>query len=163
MTKYLQLPAQNRERLDALGPRLIEAAAATKTPDATWQRGLDFLATISRRGAYLALLQQNPQTLSKVAEIIGSSGWAADFLTQHPILLDEVLDPRLYEIATDWASFCAELNRHLAEHAGDTEREMDILREAHHAQVFRLLAQDIAGLHHVWPDERHHAVQEGPG
>ena len=147
--KYLQLPAQNRERLDALGPRLIEAAAATRTPDATWQRGLDFLATISRRGAYLALLQQNPQTLSKVAEIIGSSGWAADFLTQHPILLDEVLDPRLYEIATDWASFCAELNRHLAEHAGDTEREMDILREAHHAQVFRLLAQDIAGLQSV--------------
>ncbi|MBK7425181.1 MAG: bifunctional [glutamate--ammonia ligase]-adenylyl-L-tyrosine phosphorylase/[glutamate--ammonia-ligase] adenylyltransferase [Propionivibrio sp.] len=147
--KYLQLPAQNRERLDALGPRLIEAAAATKTPDATWQRGLDFLATISRRGAYLALLQQNPQTLSKVAEIIGSSGWAADFLTQHPILLDEVLDPRLYEIATDWANFCAELNRHLAEHAGDTEREMDILREAHHAQVFRLLAQDIAGLQSV--------------
>jgi glutamate-ammonia-ligase adenylyltransferase len=147
--KYLQLPAQNRERLDALGPRLIEAAAATKTPDATWQRGLDFLATISRRGAYLALLQQNPQTLSKVAEIICSSGWAADFLTQHPILLDEVLDPRLYEIATDWASFCAELNHHLAEHAGDTEREMDILREAHHAQVFRLLAQDIAGLQSV--------------
>ncbi|MBL8416360.1 MAG: bifunctional [glutamate--ammonia ligase]-adenylyl-L-tyrosine phosphorylase/[glutamate--ammonia-ligase] adenylyltransferase [Propionivibrio sp.] len=147
--KYLQLPAQNRERLDTLGPRLIEAAAATKMPDATWQRGLDFLATISRRGAYLALLQQNPQTLSKVAEIIGSSGWAADFLTQHPILLDEVLDPRLYEIATDWASFCAELNRHLAEHAGDTEREMDILREAHHAQVFRLLAQDIAGLQSV--------------
>jgi glutamate-ammonia-ligase adenylyltransferase len=40
--RYLQLPASNRERLDALGPRLIDAAAATTTPDATWQRGLDF-------------------------------------------------------------------------------------------------------------------------
>jgi glutamate-ammonia-ligase adenylyltransferase len=40
--RYLQLPASNRERLDALGPRLIDAAAATATPDATWQRGLDF-------------------------------------------------------------------------------------------------------------------------
>jgi glutamate-ammonia-ligase adenylyltransferase len=28
----------------------------------------------------------------------------------------------------------------------DTERQMDLLREAHHAQVFRLLAQDLAGL-----------------
>ncbi|WP_301102294.1 bifunctional [glutamate--ammonia ligase]-adenylyl-L-tyrosine phosphorylase/[glutamate--ammonia-ligase] adenylyltransferase [Propionivibrio sp.] len=147
--KYLQLPAQNRERLDALGPRLIEAAAATQTPDATWQRGLDFFETISRRGAYLALLQQYPQALTKVAEIIGSSSWAASYLTHHPILLDEVLDPRLYEIATDWANFSSELNQRLAEHIGDTEREMDILREAHHAQVFRLLAQDIAGLQTV--------------
>ena len=147
--KYQQLPAQIRERLDALGPRLIEAAATTPTPDATWQRGLDFFETISRRGAYLALLQQYPQTLTKVAEIISSSAWAASYLTRHPILLDEVLDPRLYEVATDWQSFIDELNIRLADHIGDTEREMDILREAHHAQVFRLLAQDIAGLQTV--------------
>jgi glutamate-ammonia-ligase adenylyltransferase len=38
------------------------------------------------------------------------------------------------------------LRQMLADHAGDTEREMDILREVHHAQVFRLLAQDLAGL-----------------
>jgi glutamate-ammonia-ligase adenylyltransferase len=147
--KYQQLPAPNHERLDALGPRLIAAAAATKTPDATWQRGLDFFETISRRGAYLALLQQYPQTLAKVAEIIGSSAWAASYLTRHPILLDEVLDPRLYETATDWANFQNEMQLRLDEYAGDTEREMDIMREAHHAQVFRLLAQDIAGLHTV--------------
>ena len=147
--KYQQLPTQNRERLDSLGPRLIAAAAATKTPDATWQRGLDFFETISRRGAYLAMLQQYPQTLAKLAEMIGSSVWAATYLTRHPILLDEVLDPRLYEIATDWDSFSAELQMRLDEHVGDTEREMDVLREMHHAQVFRLLAQDIAGLQTV--------------
>ena len=62
------------------------------------------------------------------------------------MLLDELLDPRLYEIATNWAGFRDNLKRSLADHAGDTEREMDILREMHHAQVFRLLAQDIAGL-----------------
>jgi [glutamine synthetase] adenylyltransferase / [glutamine synthetase]-adenylyl-L-tyrosine phosphorylase len=144
--RYLQLPATNRERLDALGPRLINAAAATATPDATWQRGLDFFETISRRGAYLAFLQQYPQALQKVAELIGSSSWAAEYLNRHPILLDELLDQRLYEVATDWPTFRTQLQQHLAEHAGDTEREMDILRETHHAQVFRLLAQDLAGL-----------------
>jgi len=145
-SRYQQLPAANRERLDALGPRLIDAAAATRAPDATWQRGLDFLETIARRGAYLALLQQYPQALRKVAELIGGSSWAAEYLTRHPILLDELLDPRLYDDAVDWAGFRAELDHRLAEHAGDTEREMDILREAHHAQVFRLLARDLAGL-----------------
>ncbi|MFZ2853205.1 MAG: bifunctional [glutamate--ammonia ligase]-adenylyl-L-tyrosine phosphorylase/[glutamate--ammonia-ligase] adenylyltransferase [Rhodocyclaceae bacterium] len=144
--RYLQLPASNRERLDALGPRLIEAAAATTKPDATWQRGLDFFETISRRGAYLALLQQYPQALMKVAELIGSSSWAAAYLTRHPILLDELLDPRIYKVDVDWPSFQGELRRRLAEHDDDAERQMDILREAHHEQVFRLLVQEIAGL-----------------
>jgi glutamate-ammonia-ligase adenylyltransferase len=144
--RYLQLATSSRERLDALGPRLIDAAAATPTPDSTWKRGLDFLEAISRRGAYLALLQQYPQALSKVAELIGASSWAAEYLTRHPLLLDELLDPRLYDVVIDWPAFRAELERYLAQHADDTEREMDILRETHHAQVFRLLVQDIAGL-----------------
>ena len=147
--KYQQLQATIRERLDAIGPRLIEAAAATKTPDATWSRGLDLIETIGRRGAYFALLQQHPQALSKVAEIIGSSAWAASFLMRYPILLDEVIDPRLYDEANDWEGFKRDLNARLASEAGDTEREMDILREEYHAQVFRLLAQDIAGLQTV--------------
>ena len=145
-SRYLQLPASNRERLDALGPRLIEAASATPTPDATWQRGLDFFETISKRGAYLALLQQYPQALMKVAELIGSSSWAAAYLTRHPILLDELLDPRIYEVDTDWPNFSNALRERLAEYEDDAERQMDILREAHHEEVFRLLVQDLAGL-----------------
>ena len=147
--RYLQLPASNRERLDALGPRLIDAAAATTTPDATWQRGLDFLDTISRRGAYLALLQQYPQALRKLAELIGSSSWAADYLTRHPILLDELLDSRIFDVTTDWQQFRDNLRAGLAQHVDDTEREMDVLRETHHAQVFHFLAQDLAGMHTV--------------
>jgi glutamate-ammonia-ligase adenylyltransferase len=144
--RYLQLPSTNRLRLDAVGPRLIEAAGATSTPDTTLARGLNFLEGISRRGAYLALLQQYPMALRRVADMMNASSWAAAYLNRHPLLLDELLDPRLYEIATDWAAFRANLRQTLADHAGDTEREMDLLREIHHAQVFRLLAQDLAGL-----------------
>ncbi len=147
--RYHQLPASNRERLDALGPRLFDAAAATGAPDAAWLRTLDFLETISRRGAYLALLQQYPQALSKLAELIGSSSWAADYLTRHPILLDELLDSRIFDVRTDWQEFRRELLARLAQAEDDTEREMDILRETHHAQVFHFLAQDIAGMHTV--------------
>ena len=59
------------------------------------ERGLAFLETIARRGAYLALLQQYPQALQKVADIIGASSWAAGYLNRHPLLLDELLDSRL--------------------------------------------------------------------
>ncbi|KAB2926970.1 MAG: bifunctional [glutamate--ammonia ligase]-adenylyl-L-tyrosine phosphorylase/[glutamate--ammonia-ligase] adenylyltransferase [Dechloromonas sp.] len=144
--RYLQLPSANRLRFDAVAPRLIEAAGATSDPDITLVRGLNFLENIARRGAYLALLQQYPMALRRVADMICASNWAADYLNRYPLLLDELLDPRLYEIATDWAGFRDNLRRNLADHAGDTEREMDILREVHHGQVFRLLAQDLAGL-----------------
>ena len=145
-SRYQQLPAANRSRLDAVGPRLIEAAGATPDPDTTLARGIGFLEHIARRGAYLALLQQYPMALRRVADMMCASHWAADYLNRYPLLLDELLDPRLYEIATDWTGFRENLRATLAQHAGDTEREMDILREMHHAQVFRLLAQDLAGL-----------------
>jgi len=144
--RYLQLPSTNRSRLDAVGPRLIEAAGATGDPDTTLVRGLGFLENIARRGSYLALLQQYPMALRRVADMVCASHWAADYLNRYPLLLDELLDPRLYEIATDWAGFRENLRRNLADHVGDTEREMDILREMHHGQVFRLLAQDLSGL-----------------
>jgi len=144
--RYQQLPSANRLRFDAVAPRLIEAAGDTANPDVTLVRGLSFLENIARRGAYLALLQQYSMALRRVADMMCASSWGADYLNRHPLLLDELLDPRLYEIATDWAGFRDSLRRNLADNAGDTEREMDILREMHHGQVFRLLAQDLAGL-----------------
>lgn len=145
--RYQQLPASNRERLDAAACSLLNIAGKTSTPDQSLLRGLDFLESISGRGAYLALLQQYPQALSRVADLVGASSWGAQFLTRHPLLLDELLDQRLLENATDFKAYRQELDRALLDAHGDTEAEMNILREMHHAQLFRLLVQDLAGLH----------------
>jgi glutamate-ammonia-ligase adenylyltransferase len=103
---------------------------------------------VSRRAAYLALLAEHPQALSRVVDLVGSSPWAAGYLVQHPIVLDELLDPRALadDTANDWNVFRNGLLRRLADCRGDVERQMDLLREAHHGQVFRLLARDIAGM-----------------
>jgi glutamate-ammonia-ligase adenylyltransferase len=145
-SRYLQLSETARGRFDALVPRMIAAAAETPDADATLSRGLDLLEAISRRAAYLALLQQYPQALAKVAQIVSSSSWAADYLNRHPVLLDELLDARLLEAAHDWNTFRSQLSSTLDDVEPDTERQMDLLREAHHAQVFRLLTQDLSGL-----------------
>ncbi len=147
--RYQQLAASIRDRFDALVPQLIQAAAEMPNPDATLSRSLDLLETISRRAAYLALLQQYPQALRKVSELVSSSSWAAEYLQRHPILLDELLDPRLLEVLPDWSGVRSALEARLAELEPDTEAQMDLLRETHHAQVFRLLAQDVAGLYTV--------------
>jgi glutamate-ammonia-ligase adenylyltransferase len=147
--RYQQLAAGIRERFDALVPQLIQAAAEMRNPDDTLMRSLELLESISRRAAYLALLQQYPQALRKVSELVSSSSWAAAYLQRHPILLDELLDPRLLDVLPDWSGVRAQLEARLAELEPDTERQMDLLRETHHAQVFRLLAQDVAELYTV--------------
>jgi glutamate-ammonia-ligase adenylyltransferase len=147
--RYQQLATGIRERFDALVPQLIQAAAEMRNPDDTLMRSLELLESISRRAAYLALLQQYPQALRKVSELVSSSSWAAAYLQRHPILLDELLDPRLLDVLPDWSGVRAQLETRLAELEPDTERQMDLLRETHHAQVFRLLAQDVAELYTV--------------
>ena len=145
-SRYQQLPDEIRRRFDVLVPRMIEAAAQAHNPDEALLRGLSFLDVISRRGAYLALLQQYPQALQKVVTLLDSSRWAASYLEQHPILLDELLDQRLLEVAPDWSTFRHQLQQTLLVLEPDTERQMDVLREQHHAQVFRVLMQDMANL-----------------
>jgi glutamate-ammonia-ligase adenylyltransferase len=144
--RYQQMGEQAKARFDALVPRVIQAAAAMPNPDETLSRMLDLLEAIGRRAAYLALLLQYPQALEQVAKIAGASSWAADYLLRHPILLDELLDQRILQMAPDWPGFRQQLAEQTDALEPDTEQQMDALREAHHAQVFRLVSQDIAGL-----------------
>jgi len=144
--RYAQLPEDSRKRIRALMPELVSAAAATPEPDATLARGLDLIEAIARRAAYLALLAENPHALERVAGMISASSWAAQFVITHPLLLDELLDDRVLYAPPDWPAFARSLRARLADHVEDTERQMNELREQHQAQVFRLLAQDLAGL-----------------
>ncbi|HEV7814374.1 MAG TPA: bifunctional [glutamate--ammonia ligase]-adenylyl-L-tyrosine phosphorylase/[glutamate--ammonia-ligase] adenylyltransferase [Janthinobacterium sp.] len=145
------LPEASRNRLVALVNTALPLIAASALPAgggsqlATLGRLLDFLETVARRAAYLSLLTEYPHTLEQVIRMMYASGWAASFLTQHPILLDELLDERLRNTLPDPLALAAELRQQLDGAAGDTERQMDILRELHHAQLFHLLAQDLAG------------------
>ena len=143
--RYVDLPETSRARFDQLVPRLIELAAARANPEATLERCLALIETISRRAAYLALLDEHPHALAKLAELVSASSWAAEYLNRHPIVLDELLDARTLEVEPDWNQFGRTLRRQLVDSADDTERQLDLLREAHHGQSFRLLAQDLAG------------------
>ena len=106
----------------------------------------DWTSTACRAHSNWPLLAENPPALARVARIIGASSWAAAFVARHPLLLDELLDDRVLYSPIDLGSFSKNLNNQIAAHQGDAERQMNDLRELHQAQVFRLLAQDLAGL-----------------
>jgi [glutamine synthetase] adenylyltransferase / [glutamine synthetase]-adenylyl-L-tyrosine phosphorylase len=140
------LPEASRARLMALVSTSLRIVAANvENRMSTLGRLLDFFEAIARRAAYLALLTEYPHTLVRVVRMMSSSDWAAKYLTRHPILLDELLEDRTLKAVPDWTGFTEEVQRQLDASEGDTERQMNVLRELHHAQLFRLLAQDLEG------------------
>ncbi|WP_242490043.1 bifunctional [glutamate--ammonia ligase]-adenylyl-L-tyrosine phosphorylase/[glutamate--ammonia-ligase] adenylyltransferase [Noviherbaspirillum cavernae] len=140
------LPENSRNKLIGLiNTALHSIDANASARDATLGRLLDFLEAIARRAAYLALLTEYPHTLERVIRMMNASDWAAKYLTRHPILLDELLDDRTLKAAPDWPSFALECQRQLDAAGDDTEHKMNVLRDLHHAQLFRLLAQDLEG------------------
>ncbi|MFC5920276.1 bifunctional [glutamate--ammonia ligase]-adenylyl-L-tyrosine phosphorylase/[glutamate--ammonia-ligase] adenylyltransferase [Neisseria weixii] len=144
--KYRHLSAQAQPRFDAIVPAFMQAAAAQPNPTDTFIRLMDFLENISRRSAYLAFINEHPQILQQLAEIMSQSSWVAAYLTQYPILLDELISTQLLETDFDWTKLAAELSDGLNNCKHDTEAQMDILRHFQHAQLFRLAVQDLAGL-----------------
>ncbi|OFZ70866.1 MAG: bifunctional glutamine synthetase adenylyltransferase/deadenyltransferase [Betaproteobacteria bacterium RBG_16_58_11] len=143
--RYLNLPTNSRARFDALLPRIIVEAVHHGDSTETLTRMITLMETISRRESYLALLAEYPDTLTHVARVCGASPWAADYLTHHPLLLDELLDTRSLMEKRDWPQLARRLREELGDFPG-TERQMDTLRNFKHAQTFHLLAQDLEGV-----------------
>ncbi len=145
------LPALSRQRFDALVAAASRGGgdrtrAGRRRPGRVRAGSLDAARSGERRSAYLALLIEHPPLLPRLAQLMGASAWAADYLTRHPMLLDELLDARVLLAEPDWDAWRTELAQLMTSSAGDAERQMDALRHFQHAQTFRLLAQDLAGL-----------------
>jgi [glutamine synthetase] adenylyltransferase / [glutamine synthetase]-adenylyl-L-tyrosine phosphorylase len=143
--RYRQMPATSQSRLDRIVPLAIAAAAERREPDATLARMLDLLDAVSRRESYLALLEQYPAALARVADLMSASAWVAQYLTQHPILLDELLDARIADAPPDWHALTAALRVQLDDVESDSEHQMNLLRHFKHVQTMRLIARDLAG------------------
>lgn len=146
---FRQLSHPNQERILELMPTLMEVAARFPPVEITLERMLQLLEKIGQFSAYLALLQEYPQTLPRVAKLVSISQWASDYLGRHPILLDELLAPSGLHTLPDWLALKTELI-HQLHHSNIpktqmTEWQMDVLRHFQHAQVFRLLAVDLEG------------------
>ena len=144
--RYQQMPLNGRKQFDQLMPALIEVASRFDNADATLARIIALMEAISRRASYLALLTEYPQTLQRLASLYSSSAWVSGYLTRHPILLDELLDARVLYATPDWPQLEAQLEQQLSQADGDVEAKMDALRHFQHAQSFRLVAQDLAGM-----------------
>ncbi|WLE58135.1 bifunctional [glutamate--ammonia ligase]-adenylyl-L-tyrosine phosphorylase/[glutamate--ammonia-ligase] adenylyltransferase [Burkholderia plantarii] len=145
-SRYAGLPESSRQRFDRVAQRALDAAVGIDAAhrDDTIIRFFDLLETVGRRGAYLALLTEYPAALERVLSVLGATRWGGGYLIRHPQLLDELLDDEAIASPFDWPVFKASLRARLAA-ADGMEQQMDLLRHAQHAEVFRILLIDLAG------------------
>ena len=135
-----------RERLDIFMPRLLLEAVSHEQPDLVLERVLPLIEAIARRSAYLVLLTENPDALSRVTVLCAASPWIASQLALFPALLDELLNAgRLYRPpqAPELAAELAERLLHIPE--DDLEQQMDALRNFKLGHRLRVAASEIAG------------------
>ena len=144
------LPESSRKRMDALLPAALRAAIQTPAPLDATVRLFDLIEKIAQRSAYLALLAEYPDTLARVARIVSASPWAAQYLTQHPLLLDSLIDWRTLFEPLDFTQIARQLAadldacRRLTASPTSSGR-MNLMRDVQRQASFQLLAQDLEG------------------
>ncbi len=139
-----QLSREALDRLNRVMPRLIEATGERTRNTATLARLAELIGAIARRSVYLSLLADHPAALHRLIDLYDRSPWIARQITQHPLLLDELLDPRVLFAPPGRDKLIDQLGTKLAAHApDDIERMMDTLRDFKNQQVLRVAASDM--------------------
>jgi len=143
---YRRLDETGRQRLDLLVPRALRAIAELDDPAVALSRLVTVLRSVGRRSAYFALLNENPGALSRLARLCDRSEFLARQVAEHPLLLDELLDPRIFESPPTRGQLEKELELRF-QHADpeDEEAQAEALRQFQRAAVFRIAMTDMAG------------------
>jgi glutamate-ammonia-ligase adenylyltransferase len=148
---FRRLDEFGRRRLAVLLPRLLTEVSAAAGGDpasdelALLARLIRVIEAIGGRTAYLALLNENRSALSRLVSICRLGDYLARQVAAHPLLLDELLDPRIFETLPDRAQFRQELAIRLTHAGDDEERQVDALRHFRRAATFRTATQDLTG------------------
>ena len=145
--RYLALREDARVRL----VRLIERTGAWleegRVTETAALRMADWIEPLFRRESYLALLQERPSVHERLLRLIGAARWPARYLVKHPGVIDELASQQMLEERFSATQFEAELasRRAALQSTGEDDEEelLNILRRAHHAEVFRTLARDL--------------------
>ncbi len=148
--KVLALRDDSRARLAQLVQRTaLWLSEGTVTEEAAL-RLVDWIEPLLRRENYLALLLERPAVHLRLLRLLGAAKWPARYLLQHPGVIDELASDAMLHERFDSAGFANELQLRLASlkrtAEDDEETCLNLLRRAHHAEVFRTLARDVDGV-----------------
>ncbi|AEG94823.1 bifunctional [glutamate--ammonia ligase]-adenylyl-L-tyrosine phosphorylase/[glutamate--ammonia-ligase] adenylyltransferase [Ramlibacter tataouinensis] len=147
--RVLALREDARARLSRLVERTGQWLQEGRVGEEAALRMADWIEPLLRRESYLALLLERPRVHERLLRLLGAARWPARYLLQHPGVIDELAGEAVLSERFDAAEFERELERRresLARTGEDDEEQLlNLLRRAHHAEVFRTLARDLEG------------------
>jgi glutamate-ammonia-ligase adenylyltransferase len=138
------LSSRGRERLAQLMPMVLRVIAGCERPDLALERVLRVLESIAQRTAYLAMLIESPDILSQLTRLASMSPWFTNQIGRHPLLLDEMIDPRRLYAPLRREDLESELDALLAHlDADDLEQQMERLHQFAQGNMLRVAAADL--------------------
>ena len=140
-----KIDGSSRDRLQRFMPLLVEQVAASDRPALALERSLTIVESILRRSAYLSLLNENPSALERLVDLCGRSHYIAEQISRFPVLLDELLDPRLYTEAVTRADLSRELGERRSGDDEDPEERMRAIGQFQRSTMFRIAVADFNG------------------
>ncbi len=147
--RVLALREESRARLVRLVLRTSQWVSEAKVTEESAVRLADWIEPLLRRESYLALLLERPNVHERLLHMLGAARWPARYLLKHPGVIDELAGNAMFEERFDPADFEQELERRRTalQNSGEDDDEslLNLLRRAHHAEVFRILARDVEG------------------
>ncbi len=143
---HRQIDATAQRRLGRFMPLLLLQLQHRKIPNLILERILKLLSQILRRSAYVSLLIENPAVLGRLVSLCEKSAYLAQEIARFPLLLDELLDPRLHSATITAANMREDLEQRANSIAAtDSERQMEVLGQFQRANLFRIAVADHSG------------------
>ncbi len=140
------LTTQGRKRLDRLVPLLVKTAWEQPDAHLVLSRLVDLVTAIERRTCYISLMLENSGVLDTLADLAQQSPWIISFLSNHPALLDELLDPATLYAPPDKPKLKKELLRRVANiPCDDIELQLEDLCIFKQINTLKVAAADISG------------------
>ncbi len=143
---YQRMDEVARQRLAGVVARTIPLLVRHETPAKSLERVLGIYRAVCRRSAYLALLNENPGALERLLNLAAQSAWLARQIAEHPMLLDELLDPRIFDTPPTREELTEVFERSLrSADPDDNESTFEAIRVFQRTAVFRIAIADRLG------------------
>ncbi|MBC5782818.1 bifunctional [glutamate--ammonia ligase]-adenylyl-L-tyrosine phosphorylase/[glutamate--ammonia-ligase] adenylyltransferase [Ramlibacter sp. USB13] len=147
--RVLALRDDARQRLARLLGRTAQWLREGRVTEEAAVRMADWIEPLLRRESYLALLWERPGVHERLLRLLGAARWPARYLMQHPGVIDELAGASLLEERFSPGDFERDLDdrKRALQRTGEADDEalLNLLRRAHHAELFRTLARDVEG------------------
>lgn len=141
------ISSKGRDKLDILVPLLMAESERQSVSQNNVKSLLSIIKKVASRTTYLSLLIENPGALTQLVKLVSRCHFIGQQLTNFPLLLDQLIDPKLLYAEPKIEDYDTDLRRNLLRVSpDDLELQMEILRQFKLSSQLVVAACDVEGV-----------------